>query len=160
MTRWRRVIEAPFTSSGSVTMSSTSSMRAGLRKSMVIERTTKANPGASFSRRLEQRAVVGADEPQIIGAAALHVAQIIGVIDDAGEVGVLVIDAHGEHMAAVADFAVERNAGHASYLHGTRSVIACSQFLPSKRCGLSVARSTPSRQRTLTSILSGSERGM
>ena len=43
--------------------------------------------------RLEQRAMIGADQPQIIGAAALHVAQVVGVIDDAGEVGVLVVDA-------------------------------------------------------------------
>ena len=34
---------------GAVTISSTSSMRAGLRKSICIERTTKAKPGASFS---------------------------------------------------------------------------------------------------------------
>ena len=57
---------------------------------------------------LEQRAVVGADQAQIIGAPALHEAQIIGVIDDAGEIGVLVIDAHDLHVPAVADFAVER----------------------------------------------------
>jgi hypothetical protein len=31
------------------------------------------------------------------------------VIDDAGEVGILVIDANNQPMAAVADFAVERN---------------------------------------------------
>ncbi len=43
-------------------------MRAGLRKSIVIERTTKAKPGASASACLEQRAVVGADQAQIIGA--------------------------------------------------------------------------------------------
>jgi hypothetical protein len=41
------VIEAPFTSSGAVATSSTSSMRAGLRNSICIERTTKAKPGAS-----------------------------------------------------------------------------------------------------------------
>jgi len=41
VTRWRSVMEAPFTSSGSVVISRTSSMRAGLRNSMVIERTTK-----------------------------------------------------------------------------------------------------------------------
>src|SRR5580700_2499623 len=59
---------------------------------------------------LEQRAVIGADHAQIIGAPALHEAQIAGVIDDAGKIGVLVIDAHGEYMAAVADFAVEGDA--------------------------------------------------
>ena len=62
--------------------------------------------------RFKQRAMVGTDQTQIIGAPALHVAQIIGVIDDAGEVGVLVIDAHGKEVAAVADFAVKRDTGH------------------------------------------------
>ena len=42
ITDWRIMTEAPFTSSGSVTMRSTSSMRAGFSNSMLIERTTKA----------------------------------------------------------------------------------------------------------------------
>ena len=82
-------------------------MRAGLRKSICIERTTKAKPGASFSASSNKRALIGAKQPQIVGAAALHEAQIARVIDDAGEVGVLVIDPHRHHVAAVADFAVE-----------------------------------------------------
>src|SRR5262249_10183549 len=45
--RWLSVMEAPLTSSGAVTTASTSSMRAGLRNSRRIERTTKAKPGAS-----------------------------------------------------------------------------------------------------------------
>jgi hypothetical protein len=32
------------------------------------------------------------------------------VVYDAGEIGVLVVDAHGEHMTAVTDFAVEGDA--------------------------------------------------
>ena len=71
--------------------------------------------------RLEQRAMVGADQAQIVGAPALHVAQVVGVIDDAGEIGVLVIDAHRHGVAAVADFAVERMAvrilAHAAGAH-------------------------------------------
>ena len=43
----------------------------------------------------------------MIGAAALHETQIISVIDDAGEVRVLVVDADLHVMAAVADFAIE-----------------------------------------------------
>ena len=43
----------------------------------------------------------------MIGAAALHEAQIVGVIDDAGKIGVLVIDADLHVMAAVTDLAVE-----------------------------------------------------
>ena len=57
--------------------------------------------------RLEQRAVVGADQPQVIGAPALHEAQVARVIDDAGEIGVLVIDAHLLVVLAVLDDAVE-----------------------------------------------------
>jgi hypothetical protein len=43
----------------------------------------------------------------MIGAAALHEAQVVGVIDDAGEIRVLVIDADLHVMATVADFAIE-----------------------------------------------------
>jgi hypothetical protein len=43
-----KVTDAPLTSCGSVTTSSTSSKTAGFRKSIVIERTTKVKPGASF----------------------------------------------------------------------------------------------------------------
>ena len=51
----------------------------------------------------------------MIGTSALHEAQIIGVIDDAGKIGVLVVDANRHDVAAAADFAVEisaRSAGH------------------------------------------------
>ena len=43
--------------------------------------------------------------------------------------------------------------------HDTPPIIACSQCLPSNVPIVSADRSTSSRQRTLTSILSGSERG-
>lgn len=43
-----RLIDAPLTSSGTVTTSSRSSKIAGFRKSILIERTTKAKPGASL----------------------------------------------------------------------------------------------------------------
>src|SRR6266436_8445292 len=43
----------------------------------------------------------------MIGTAALHEAQVIGVIDDAGKIRVLVIDADLHVMAAVADRAVK-----------------------------------------------------
>ena len=55
----------------------------------------------------KQRVLVGAHQPQMVGAPALHEAQIIGVIDDAGKIGVLVVDADLHVMAAVADLAVE-----------------------------------------------------
>ena len=101
------MMEAPFTSCVAVTTSSTSSMRAGLRNSICIARTTKAKPGSLALRLREQGAVIGAEQAQIIGAAALHEAQIIGVIDDAGEIGVLVIDPHRHEVAAASGFAVE-----------------------------------------------------
>ena len=130
-------------------------MRAGLRKSIDIERTTKAKPGASRSACFEQRALVGAEQAQIVGAAALHEAQIAGVIDDAGKVGVFVIDPDGLVVPPAVDFAVERGA----HRHGTRWPIACSQLRPSNGFTGNASTSTPSRQRALTSILSGSERG-
>ena len=126
-------MEAPFTSTGAVAISSTSSMRAGLRKSICMERTTKAKPGASFADLLEQRALVGAEQPQIVGPAALHEAQIARVIDDAGKVGVLVIDPDRLMMPSVADFAVERVCLHR---HGTSCCIAASQLRPSNRFGV------------------------
>jgi hypothetical protein len=46
----------------------------------------------------------------MIGAPALHEAKIIGVIDDTGEIRVLVVDADLHVMAAVTDLAVEQ--GH------------------------------------------------
>ena len=116
---------------------------------MRIERTTKAKPGASALGLLEQRAMIGAEQAQMIGAAALHEAQIVGMIDDAGEVGVLVIDAHRHDMTAVAEFAVEpasspRHAG----VHRCLPLLAVERL---RRDG----EIESSRQRTLTSILSG-----
>src|ERR1700737_1573354 len=49
-----------------------------------------------------------AHQPQMIGPSALHEAQVIGVIDDAGKIGVFVIDADLHVVPAVADLAVER----------------------------------------------------
>ena len=73
-------------------------MRAGLKEFERHRAHDEGKAGRFPFGRLEQRAVIGADQAQIIGAPALHVAQIIGVIDDAGEVGVLIVDAHGENV--------------------------------------------------------------
>jgi hypothetical protein len=51
--------------------------------------------------------LLGAHQAEMIGAPALHEAQIIGVINDAGKIRVLVVDAELHVMAAVADLAVE-----------------------------------------------------
>ena len=45
---------------------------------------------------LEQRALVSAEQPQVVGPAALHEAQIARVIDHAGKVRVFIIDANGK----------------------------------------------------------------
>ncbi len=79
------MIEAPLTATGQVTTSSKSSIRAGFRKSISIDRTTKAKPGLSFLFFREQRVLIGAHQAQMVGAATLHEAQIIGMIDDAGK---------------------------------------------------------------------------
>ena len=60
-----------------------------------------------FFRLLEQRAVVGANQSQIVGSPALHETQVARVIDDAGEIRVFVVDAHGLVMPAATNFAVE-----------------------------------------------------
>ena len=49
---------------------------------------------------LEQGAVIGAEQAQVIRAAALHEAQIIGVIDNAGEIRVLVVHPHRHGVAS------------------------------------------------------------
>src|SRR5262249_61919557 len=71
-----------------------------------------------------------------------------------GKIGVLVVDANGHDVTAIPQLAVGR-----IHRHGTRVRIAASQSLPSNGFGEIAARSISSRQRTLTSILSGSERG-
>src|SRR6185437_6356267 len=55
----------------------------------------------------EQRAMIVTEQPQIIGPAALHEAQIVGVIDDAGEIGVLVIDADLHLVTPMADRSIK-----------------------------------------------------
>ena len=62
------------------------------------------------------RALVNVEFAQHFGAGALDEAQIIGVIDKAGEIRVLEIDADGEEMAAVVEGALGR---HGSGRHGS-----------------------------------------
>ena len=64
-------------------------------------------------RFLEQAAMTGTEQAQMIGASALHEAQIIGVIDDAGKISVLVINPDGHDVPAGVDFAVKRGRGRA-----------------------------------------------
>src|SRR5262249_52508944 len=104
---------------------------------------------------LEQRTLIGAEQAKIVGSAALHEAQIACVIDDAGKIGVLVVDANRLDMPAVPNFAVKR----CTHRHGTFWPIDRSQFWPSNCLIGSSPTSISSRQRALTSILSGSERG-
>ena len=42
--------------------------------------------------------MVNSSQAQTIGAAALAIAQIIGVIDEAGKIRVLIIDPHRQNM--------------------------------------------------------------
>src|SRR5216683_5460294 len=60
-----------------------------------------------------QGAVLLAEQPQQLGAAALEEAQPVGVVDDAGRVGVLVINPQRQHMDAVGKPTGRRRA-HAS----------------------------------------------
>ena len=56
----------------------------------------------------------------MVGTPALHVAQKIGVIDAAGEIGVLVIDADGEEVPAIANLAIKGM--HCELFNGTLMV--------------------------------------
>ena len=56
---------------------------------------------------VEQLPVTRADPAHVLGAPALHEAQKAGVIDDAGEVGVLIIDPDRQDVPAAADLAAE-----------------------------------------------------
>src|SRR5215475_2663365 len=51
--------------------------------------------------------MVGADQPQIVRPSALHESQIACVIDNAGEIRVFVIHAHGLMVSTVVNFAIE-----------------------------------------------------
>ena len=87
--------------------------RRGLDRQQVVHAAGRRNRSPSSaprkrSRRLAARSSnsraarcrAGADQ---FGAPALHEAQIGGVIDDAGKIGVLVIDADRHDVAAVVD---------------------------------------------------------
>ena len=80
-----------------VVTSSTSSMRAGLQK---LERHAPHHEGRGLAPggAVDQRAVIVADQAQEIRAAALAPAQVAGVIDEAGEIGVLEVDADGQDV--------------------------------------------------------------
>ena len=82
-------------------------MRAGPQIVDVHRAHHEGKAGRLHLRLFEQRMLLGAHQAQMVGAAALHEAQIVGVIDDAGKIRVLVIDADLHVMAAVADLAVE-----------------------------------------------------
>src|SRR4051812_34208768 len=111
------VIDAPLTSCGVVTISSTSFICPGLKNSIAMERTTNANPGAS-----SWVSVIGSKQPQVVGSAALHEAQVVGVIHDAAEIGILVVDPDLHRVPAVADGAVEMAGQKRSRLaHGSSS---------------------------------------
>ena len=66
-------------------------MRAGPRKSISMRRTTQTILSPCLP--LSELGVVDAGEPQIVGAPALEEFEIARVVDDAGEIGVGVVDA-------------------------------------------------------------------
>ncbi len=102
-------IDAPLTSCGTVTMSRRSSKTAGFRKSIVIERTTKAEARGVVPRFLEQRLLIGAEQAQVIRSAALHETQKIRVIDNLAGIGIFKVDTHLHVVPSVSNFAVKRD---------------------------------------------------
>ena len=78
-------IEAPFTATGQVTTLEHVVHPRGLEET---ERHRSHHKRKAWRFRFhfrEQRVLLGAHQSQMIGAPALHEAQIIGVIDDAGK---------------------------------------------------------------------------
>ena len=69
-----------------------------------------------------QARLVDADQAQAIAAPALAIAQIIGMVDDPGEIRVLVIDPQPQPVDAVRDHAGERVALLLTSVCGWRSV--------------------------------------
>jgi hypothetical protein len=85
----------------------------------------------------EQRPLVRTKQAQVVGAAPLHEAEVVRVIDDAGEVRVLVIDTHLHEVASVADDAVKRR-GCGFCSHAAREAPYARDF--KRRCPASPAR--------------------
>ena len=73
---------------------------------------------------LEQAALIGTEKPQMVRAPALQETQVVGVIDDAGKVGVLVIDPHRHHVPAIANLAVESERIHPRALPTASNTLA------------------------------------
>ena len=82
-------------------------------------------PSASLAgRRFIEPRRVDAEQPDEVGAGALEEFEEVGVIDDAGAIGVLEIDAHRKDMGLALDAAgnVGPPPGHARVM-GARTVI-------------------------------------
>ena len=79
----------------------------------------------------------------MVGTPALHAAQKVGVIDDAGEVGVLVRDADGEEVPAIVNLTIKGNALRTIHrkIHGG-GVVLSSDF-----------PATPSRASSWSSVV-------
>ena len=86
-----------------------------LRKSTAMRVTAKAQGSGSSS----SAAWLDAGRPQELGPPALEEAQVVGVIDDAGEVGVLVVDPHRQHVLAAVERAGRAARGH--HAHSSNS---------------------------------------
>ena len=59
-----------------------------------------------------QRRLLDTQEPQVIRARPLHEMQVPGVIDDAGKIGVLVVDTLQQPVSGIRQLAGKRNQSH------------------------------------------------
>src|SRR6516164_5955429 len=104
----------------------------------------------------KQRVLLRAHQPQMVGTAALHEAQVVGVIDDPGKIGVLIIDADLHVMTAVADHAVEIDWCHFGPLIADEGTVCAKSSL---RASMACARDNYDKagicQPSLTSTISG-----
>src|SRR5258705_161715 len=95
-------------------------------------------------------------QPEEVAPAALEIAQVVGVVDDAGEVGVLVIDAHGQLVLAADDHPGIGLAAHSNRsgggwpTHLRRSSRPATRGVPRARVAISAAPSGASARPIFT----------
>ena len=122
-TSWLRRIDAPPSPLSRVSTTSSSSSRAG---AMIFD--LAAAHDESRAAALARFLMLDAVEPHHLGARALDEFEVIRVIDDAGRVGVLVIDAHREAMRLALQRALTWKIG-ARQLARCRRARSCAALL-------------------------------
>ena len=98
-------------------------------------------------RAFDQIAMVDAEQAQEVGAAALAPAQVGGVVDQAGEVGVLEIDPDRQDVTAALD-----PPGEIGPVASSRAVIVAGGGIEQENCGVFAAGAARPRWRNALSV--------